>query len=666
MSLRSKLLLVSLSILVLPWAGWQFVRQIGELLRQGQEQALLASAEALARGVALRPNALPPAGPSLFVQPLGRAPRLDGDIADWGAASSSLRAIDADASLRMTLGEADDALYLFLEVRDATPERTAAHWPIAGQRDHVRLSLLGRQGLQSLRLANAESGPLLLTADDGSPPPLRVAGHWRERGEGYAIELSLPQGYSLRALGVEVQDADERGAVRQVGTAALKSGGLLPLSQPSPALASALAPLVPAGMRARIVDGDGWRVAEAGAIEGLYVDGAVPVWRRWLYRWLLFAQDPELSSDSDDALRSDAGEVREALSGRTATIWRRDPDSYRLILATAVPLAAGSDRRGALLLERQSDAVLRLTDRAFSGLLGVTLLALLAAALVLFLFAGALSARIRRLRDAADSALDRDGRVRGFAVSNARDEIGDLSRAFARLLDEVAAYTSYLRDLAGKLSHEINTPIAIVRTSLENLEADPQSPEARTYLERARGGIERLGALVRAMSEAGRIEQAIAAAEIEDFDLRRLIADCAEGYRPLLAPRALRLDLPPSAVPFRGAPDLIAQALDKLIDNAIGFCPDDGWVGIALAAEDDGGARLSVANSGSTLPEGLREQLFDSLVSLRGKDRSGAVHLGFGLYVVKLVAELHRGRAEARNLPRGDGVEFTLYLHPRP
>ena len=56
MSLRTKLLLLSLGVLVLPWAGWQFVREMETLLRQGQEQALLASAEALARGVAVRPG----------------------------------------------------------------------------------------------------------------------------------------------------------------------------------------------------------------------------------------------------------------------------------------------------------------------------------------------------------------------------------------------------------------------------------------------------------------------------------------------------------------------------------------------------------------------------------------------------------------------------------
>ena len=64
----------------------------------------------------------------------------------------------------------------------------------------------------------------------------------------------------------------------------------------------------------------------------------------------------------------------------------------------------------------------------------------------------------------------------------------------------------------------------------------------------------------------------------------------------------------------------------------------------------------------------MRERLFDSLVSVRDKPQrsGGGVHLGFGLHVVKLVAELHQGRADARNLPSGEGVEFVLHLRGMP
>ena len=62
------------------------------------------------------------------------------------------------------------------------------------------------------------------------------------------------------------------------------------------------------------------------------------------------------------------------------------------------------------------------------------------------------------------------------------------------------------------------------------------------------------------------------------------------------------------------------------------------------------------------LRDGNHFRLFDSLSGLRDKGRDGAVHLGFGLRVVKLVAGLHRGRVDASDLPAGDGVEFALHL----
>src|SRR3546814_14258793 len=91
MSLRAKLLLVALSILTLPWAGWQFVRQMETLLRQGQEQALSATAEAVVRALAVQPDALPDATPSWFVPQLPTPPQLDGDNSDWPLPAQYLR-----------------------------------------------------------------------------------------------------------------------------------------------------------------------------------------------------------------------------------------------------------------------------------------------------------------------------------------------------------------------------------------------------------------------------------------------------------------------------------------------------------------------------------------------------------------------------------------------
>ncbi|PKM07053.1 MAG: histidine kinase [Gammaproteobacteria bacterium HGW-Gammaproteobacteria-4] len=662
MSLRAKLLLVALSILTLPWAGWQFVRQMETLLRQGQEQALVATAEAVVRALAAQPAVLPAAGPAWFVPQLESPPQLDGDNADWPLPAQNLRRFTdpaIDTELAIALGDARDALYLFAQVRDASPARADAYWANAAQRDHLRLVLDGSNGRLTLRIANAADGALVVSDEAGRAPALRVAGMWRETGTGYQIELRLPQGYPLHALSLLAIDADGAGNAHRVGSAADTPWPLRTRSEP---LAAALMPLLPGGARARVTDTQGWVLAAAGALHDDGVAEEVPPWRRWAYRWLLLDNDTSADDAPDATVRSQSAETRAALAGTPGAAWRRDPDGERLLLRVAVPLPGAANDHGALLIERESESVLLLTDRALTGLLGATLLALLGTGAVVFVFAGRLSARVRRLRDAAERAMDRDSPAQPLPGTDSRDEIGDLSRSFAQLLDEVAAYTAYLRSLASKLSHEINTPLAIVRSSLDNLAGDSLPAPSQPYLERARSGVDRLGMLVRAMSEATRIEQAIASIEPERFDLAGLLRECGEAYRSVLAPRRLDLVLPDGAMPLHGAPELIVQALDKLIDNARSFCPEDGWVRIALHA-DAHGAVLAVANTGPGLPADMRDKLFDSLVSVRSRNRAdGSIHLGLGLHVVKLVADLHRGSVQAHDLADGTGVQFSLHL----
>ena len=208
--------------------------------------------------------------------------------------------------------------------------------------------------------------------------------------------------------------------------------------------------------------------------------------------------------------------------------------------------------------------------------------------------------------------------------------------------------------------------MAIVKSSLDNLEHAALPAEAQPYLARARDGVARLGALVRAMSESSRMERSIMAAEPEDVDLRDVVSGCADAYRPLIGQRRLECVLPEAPLHLHCAPELIAQALDKLLDNALSFTPESGWLRLTLRTTVDG-AEIELANQGPLLPEAMQGRLFDSLVSLRDKATPGdAPHLGLGLYVVRLVAERHGGVAAARNLDDGRGVAFSLQLHGMP
>jgi K+-sensing histidine kinase KdpD len=105
---------------------------------------------------------------------------------------------------------------------------------------------------------------------------------------------------------------------------------------------------------------------------------------------------------------------------------------------------------------------------------------------------------------------------------------------------------------------------------------------------------------------------------------------------------------------------LLAQALDKLVDNAVSLSEADCEISIGLQLQHDA-CLLSVANQGSRLPDVLHEQLFDSLVSLRDEAKSSQ-HLGLGLHIVRLVAEAHGGSVSASNLQKDAGVEFVILL----
>ena len=683
MSLRFKLLLLALSTLALPLAGWLIVRQMEELLRQGQEQTLTASAKALARSLAALKTVLPPAGQAFYVHPCARGMRIDGYADDWNALmpyAQNIGPADDAQKAKLLLCADDDYLYLLAQVRDATRTRADASDDNALLHDHLTLSLAHDNDLRRYLIANAAPGTFEARVLDGegNTLPQVLGGYWQEDSDGYRVELRLPRAQMPDSLTLNEFDADAP------NNAHIE---LRPLLLRSPDLSSDLAQFAPDGMRVRVLSAEGWVVAESGQLAPLPSKSSTPALRRWfenlIYRSLIAPDMTRAQDFATNLPRLSSPEIWQALSGVAATAWHPAPNQgSSVVLAAAVPLKDNNEVRGALLLEQSGDALPLLTNRALLILIGASLGALLFAGAVLFAFAGVLGVRIRRLRDAVERAKHASGRVeRGgerqvpLPLLGAKDELGDLARSFAHLLDEVSVYTDYLRTLASKLSHELQTPLAIVKSSLDNLDQQSVSTDARTYLVRARSGAERLGAIVRAMSEAIRMERAIHGVDAEEFDLTAVVRGCVDAYRPLLAPRRVEADLPASPLLMHGAPELIAQALDKLIDNARSFTAENGWIRIALRANGDG-AIVSVANQGPPLPVGMADRLFESLVSVRPSTAQKATvvngapaeppHLGLGLSIVRLIAELHRGVATARNLPDGTGVVFSLELHGMP
>ena len=225
------------------------------------------------------------------------------------------------------------------------------------------------------------------------------------------------------------------------------------------------------------------------------------------------------------------------------------------------------------------------------------------------------------------------------------------------MLGQLGEYNEYLRTLASKLSHELRTPLAIVTSSLENLEHESLDDAARGYTVRAREGADRLRGILNAMSEASRVEELMKNVEPERFNLHAALESTVAAYRDAWPERAFSLSCDVDDTFVNGSPELLIQMLDKLVDNAVDFSGDGDTINIGLAAIDDA-LLLGVTNPGPPLPERMRSQLFDSMVSMRGGKDSK--HLGLGLYVAKLIAAGHGGTIAADNVDGGVRFEVTI------
>ncbi len=676
MSLRIQLFVVALLTLTLPWAGYRYVQELEGALRAGLEQSLIASANTMASALELQPlsdsGAAPeyPVAASIYAHPLSAQPSLDGERDDWIGGASSPRSFGGIADF--WAGAYARTAYIFLSVtdEDRVSQRSPADTPY-GDRvlvvpgpDPDGWLLIHRLGPGRVR-AQMTSAPLFAPTGQFED---RVSAFWRESAIGYYVEIRLPMDLIDGRLGLAVIDVDSNDdagySVELIrswdGTGSVDHGDFIARPQSLDVIGNQF---VQPGRRMRIIDSAGWVVFDGGAIDtasASFAPSSLSLAER-LYR-LILARGDEPYQELEAPPGNVANEaLRLALSGESVAAWYTRGTDASSVIAAAAPIGSGTGIRGSVILEQGSDSILTLTNQALVRLMSFTLLASFVVAFGLLAYATLLSLRVRRLARAADSALSPEGEIRPSLPGNrARDELGDLSRSFSDLLNRLRDYTDYLTTLKAKLAHELRTPLAVVSTSLENLEREPHDKNLVPYLTRLREGTDRLDAILGAMSEATLIEQAVNDTEAVRFDLGEVVASCVTAYADVYPNHVFEFGQEPGETNVLGSPDLIAQMLDKLADNAASFSPPGSTINLYLATGDES-LRLRVENQGPLLPDSMRKQLFDSLVTLR-RDKGDRRHLGLGLYIVALIVEFHRGSVRAEDLPDGSGVRFEIEL----
>ncbi|RXJ74674.1 proteobacterial dedicated sortase system histidine kinase [Veronia nyctiphanis] len=712
--IRTKVILLSTLLFLLPVIGYNYIWELEKVLLQGQEQTLMGSARSLAMMLNQQPVLLEEQaktqpqieqGKDLYAIRLNHPIVLDGYTQDW-APYDKTSFIYSGSSVRFSRGlyrsknfnlsavtaSAENRVYLLLNVIDIAPILKRPGSANVDRNDHVVVALTTKAGeFKRYLIATNESGPAQVysvnhdTESDTNSflQTNDLQAFWKVTETGHTIEVSIPDWLIGEKLGFEffnVNDRFNREVETIVGSASINSADRLgTFLVTSPDVEKVIKRMGNNGTRFWVVDRHGRAIAKSGDIKSAngvwetsvkYQESPAVV-SSWLNMdWLspiyykVLERPPEDFIDSMQHASVYRGvDVQQALLGRPYANWRMSDDQKARILSAAYPIWLDGSVVGAVIAEETTNGIQTLRNKALEQLFNVLLAVIITGVVVMLLFGSHISKRVRRLRDEADSAIDTQGRVLApISPTNSQDEIGDLSRTITSMLNRLSAYHGYLEKMPSSLSHELRTPVAVVRSSLENLSMVTQDQDQQRYIERAQEGVSRLALILSNMTEATRLEQSFVHAEKHTFPLNDVVKGCVQGYEMAYAPHPIQANVTDTIIRMNGVPEYIAQLLDKLVANAIEFSQTDNPIDVTLKPLGKV-AFITVSNKGPLLAEGMGEQLVNSMVSVRAEtQKSDKPHLGLGLYIARLIAEFHNGSLSIANRPDQSGVIVEVRL----
>ena len=335
--------------------------------------------------------------------------------------------------------------------------------------------------------------------------------------------------------------------------------------------------------------------------------------------------------------------VRAALDGRvgTGTMPSSRPPGRRFV---AVPVASGGEVKGAVVLTYSTSSVDARIHRYWLTLAGVAAAALLAAALVGWRFARRVTRPLLQVERAAVAAGAGDLAVRAPVAGP--PEVWSLAESFNAMVVKLGGLMNAQEEFVADASHQLRTPLATLRLTLENLEYEGASP---TDLDAALHEVDRLSRTVNGLLALARADREPPAHEA--LDLHALVEERVALWSPLADQRGLTL----SSEVDRSwwvlvTPDRVEQVIDNLLENAIDASPPGGEIATGVSASG-GWTELHIVDAGPGLNDAERVRAFDRF----WRKTSATSGSGIGLAVVARLVRADAGEVELRRAQTGGG-----------
>lgn len=242
------------------------------------------------------------------------------------------------------------------------------------------------------------------------------------------------------------------------------------------------------------------------------------------------------------------------------------------------------------------------------------------------------------------------------------DELDRLATTLNDMLGRLDMAFRQIRQFSADASHELQTPLTILKGELEVALRTPRTPdEYRRVLTSALEESERIARLVEGLLLLSRADAGVLRMDRQAVDLAHLVAEVCEQTQVLADAHGVTLDLGSIApLTIQGDRAHLRRLLLNLVDNSIKYTPACGHVTLVLQ-KDGEWAALRVADTGIGLSPEEQERIFQRFYRAPAAISQGEEGSGLGLCIARSIAEAHGGRIQVDSVP-GRGSTFTVFL----
>lgn len=244
-----------------------------------------------------------------------------------------------------------------------------------------------------------------------------------------------------------------------------------------------------------------------------------------------------------------------------------------------------------------------------------------------------------------------------------RDEMGELAVAFNHMADSLATGESSSRSFIANVSHELKTPMTTISGFIDGILDGTIPPEKQEhYLKIVSSEVKRLSRLVKSMLNLSRIDSGELRLRPATFDINQTVLDAMLSFEKPIEDKKLEVRGLEDSVSIKvdGDPDMIHQVVYNLIENAVKFTNEGGYIEVRTEDLKDR-VVVHIKNSGEGIaPDEITRifQRFYKTDKSRSKDKTG---MGLGLYIVRTIIKLHGGEITVSSI-QGEFSEFSFWL----